>query len=335
MFLARLILMAVAATIAYGVETAGPSEFYVVSVFFSDNGALFYYRVIDVQQEGSDSLIRYIRIAPTNNWCRNWTIVQSVTARVRSLRPSQLAKSNNPCAVKPESVDAALKKYRHTAGGFEAISFSIVTMCGRSSVTLALPVIEEVDLKRMGRAHPEIAHLWNLTAEITDPAFGSKDIFHDRTEEDELALQREGQKIVRELVSGRYDIGLAAAVRGNVGTWPSPNFRSLLEDYRGPVSETESKTSVVPQLVNAQTYKFSHFIPPKYPVLAMQARIQGKVELQLTLDQATGGVLGATVVSGHPLLVPSAIDVAKQWRFMPDASDQMVRVTLDFSLRCP
>jgi hypothetical protein len=332
----RLLLIGLATSIAYGAETAGPSEFYVVSEFFSDDGALFYYRLIDVQPDGSDSLIRYIRIAPTNNYCRNWTIVQGVTARVRNVRPSQLVETNNPCAVKPENVDATVKKYSKTIGAFETISFGVVARCGSSSVTLGLPVIEEVDLKRMRRAHPDIARLWNLSAEIVDPSFGSKDPFHDRTEEDDLALQREGQKIAPELVSGRYDIGLVAAVRGNVGTWPFPSFRSLLEDYRGSVSKTEAKTSVVPQLMNAQAYKFTRFVAPKYPPLALAARIQGKVELALTLDAATGEVQVAAVVAGHPLLAPSAIEAAKQWRFALDSSEpQIVSVTLDFALRCP
>jgi TonB family protein len=326
----------IAATIAHAAETAGPSEFYIVSVFFSDNGALFYYRVIDVQTDGPDSLIRYTRIAPTNDYCRNRTIVQTATARVRNMSPSQLVKGNNPCSVKPEKLDGALKKYIHTTGAFETISFGIVAKCGSLSVTLGLPTIEEVDLKRMHRAHPEIAQLWNLTADITVPAFGSKDIFHDRKEEDDLVLQRAGEKLVSELVSGRYDIGLAAACRGNIGTWASPSFRSLLESYGGPVSATEAKTSFVPQLVNAQTHKFIHFVAPKYPILALQARIQGRVELQLTVDPATGEVLSASVVSGHPLLAPSAIEAAKHWRFVMDSSDpQVVSVTLDFAFRCP
>ena len=204
-----------------------------------------------------------------------------------------------------------------------------------SPVTLGLPIDESMHLERMKKTYPEIARLWELTAEITDQVFGSKDIFHDRTAEEDVFLQRAGADVVPDLVAGRYDIGLAAAVKGNVGKWQSPTFRSLLGNYQGPSSETEVKTSFVPQLLNAQEYKFANFVAPRYPPLAAQARIQGKVELQLTLDQATGGVLGATVVSGHPLLVPSAIEAAKQWRFVPDATDQRIGVTLDFSLRCP
>jgi len=231
--------------------------------------------------------------------------------------------------------NAALKRYPLTGGVFETISFGIVAQCGSSSISLSLPISEEWNLKRLRRAHPEMARLWYLTSEITDPVFGSKDIFHDRTEADDLALQRAGEKLAPELISGRFDVGLAAAVKGGVGAWHSPSFRSLLADYRGPVSAVESRASYVPQLVNAQAYRFSHFVAPSYPRLAMQARIKGKVELRLALEPATGKVSGAQAVSGHPLLKQSAIDAAKQWRFEPNSiNSETLSLTLDFAFRC-
>jgi len=123
--------------------------------------------------------------------------------------------------------------------------------------------------KLLWRPHPELAHLWDLASKITDPVFGSTDIFHDRTEADDLILQRAGEKLVPELTSGRYDAGLEAAVKGNVGTRRSPSFRSLLAKLLGPVSATEKSASYVPQLLNAEEYQFSHFVAPKYPLLAM------------------------------------------------------------------
>jgi TonB family protein len=218
---------------------------------------------------------------------------------------------------------------------FEAISFGIVARCGASSVSVGLPISQRIDLERLRRAQPDLARLWDLGSEITDPLFGSKDIFHDRTEADDLALQRAGETLVPELISGRYDVGLAEAVKGNVGTWHSPSFRSLLATYRGPVTASEAGATYVPELVNAGAYQFSHFVAPKYPTLAMSARIQSKVELQLKLDPATGEVLDASAVSGHPLLKPSAIEAAKQWRLAPQSiQSETLNLTLDFALRC-
>jgi TonB family protein len=67
----------------------------------------------------------------------------------------------------------------------------------------------------------------------------------------------------------------------------------------------------------------------------MQAGIQGKVELRLTVTPANGEVLSASVVSGHPLLNSSALEAAAQWRFAPGSiSSEHPTLTLDFALRC-
>jgi TonB family protein len=331
----RLLIPGIMAIIAQGAEISAPSQFYIVSAFFSDNGPAFYYRVIEVKQDGPDSLVRYSRVATVNLYCPR-IIVQSAEGRVRNTSPGELVKASNPCAVKPGALNDILRKYARTESVLEAISFGIVAQCGSSSNVLELPISQTVDLKRLQRAHPKLVRLWDLASEITDPVFGSKDIFHNRTEADDLTFQRAGEKLASELISGRYDVGLTAAVKGNVGTWGSASFRSLLASYVGPVSATEASISYVPQLLNAQAYEFSHFVASEYPPLAMQARIQGNVELQLTLEPATGEVLGALAVSGHPLLKRGAIDAAKQWRFRPNSIDsETLSLTLDFAPRCP
>jgi periplasmic protein TonB len=55
---------------------------------------------------------------------------------------------------------------------------------------------------------------------------------------------------------------------------------------------------------------------PVYPPLARQARIQGTVVLHAIIDKE-GKVAQLEVVSGHPLLVQSALDAVKQWRYKP------------------
>ena len=330
----RLLAIATMVVLAQGAELAEPSEFYVVSEFFSDNGALFYHRLVDVKQDGSDSVIRYVRIAPASVYCLR-PIIQAAEARVRDMSPAKLVARNNPCAVKPSALQAALRKYRQRVGVFETISFGVVAQCGHSSVSLGLPHAESVGLEKMKKSDPSIARPWDLGPEITALVFGPNDIFHDRSEEEDLALQRAGERLVPELISGRYDSGLAVAVKGNVGTWKAASFRSLLASYRGPFTATEAKASYVPQLLSAASYRFSQFVAPKYPPLAMQARIQGKVELQLAVVPATVEIHRASVVSGHPLLAPPSIDAAKQWRFEENSvSSETVNVTIEYALRC-
>jgi len=57
-------------------------------------------------------------------------------------------------------------------------------------------------------------------------------------------------------------------------------------------------------------------VQPVYPALARQARIQGAVELRAIISK-TGTIENLTVVNGHPMLVRSAIEAVRQWRYRP------------------
>ena len=57
-------------------------------------------------------------------------------------------------------------------------------------------------------------------------------------------------------------------------------------------------------------------IDPEYPPLAKAARLQGKVLLKVTISK-DGAVTAVTVVSGHPMLIPSAVEAVKKWQYKP------------------
>lgn len=57
-------------------------------------------------------------------------------------------------------------------------------------------------------------------------------------------------------------------------------------------------------------------VEPTYPRIALIARIQGRVVLSAIISK-TGEIQDLTVVSGHPLLVPAAINAVRQWRYRP------------------
>jgi Gram-negative bacterial TonB protein C-terminal len=329
-----VLLLGLTTFLAEAKDVAGPSQFYIVSSYFSDAGALFYYRLIDVRQEGSDAIIRYSRIAPVSQWCPR-VMVQSAEARVANTSPAALVGTKNPCVVKPANLGIALRKYRQKAGVLEAISFGVVAQCGSASIVLRLPIDQAVRMSALKAAHPEIARLWDLPGEITERGFGPKDIFHDRAEEDESALQQAGEKVVPELLAGPFDMGLMEAVQGNVGTGQPPSFRSLLASYQGPVSVAEANRRAVPTLRNTERYRFTEYLAFPYPPLAAQAHIEGQVDLQLAVDQLTGKVLDTVATAGHPLLKEAAVHAAKQWRFDPESmSSGNISLTLDYSLQC-
>jgi len=57
-------------------------------------------------------------------------------------------------------------------------------------------------------------------------------------------------------------------------------------------------------------------IMPAYPPLARQAHVQGSVILDADITK-DGTVEALRVVSGHPMLIPAALDAVKQWRYKP------------------
>ena len=56
--------------------------------------------------------------------------------------------------------------------------------------------------------------------------------------------------------------------------------------------------------------------PPVYPPQALQARISGVVKLNALIDKE-GRVANLETISGHPLLVPAALDAVRHWVYQP------------------
>jgi protein TonB len=75
---------------------------------------------------------------------------------------------------------------------------------------------------------------------------------------------------------------------------------------------------------------------PVYPQLAKQARIQGIVKLSAIIS-TTGTVQNLEVISGHPLLVPAALEAVKQWVYKPtmlngDPVEVITTIDVNFTL---
>jgi periplasmic protein TonB len=57
-------------------------------------------------------------------------------------------------------------------------------------------------------------------------------------------------------------------------------------------------------------------VQPVYPPLARTARVQGSVVVYALISKA-GTMENVHAISGHPMLVPAAIDAVSQWRYRP------------------
>ena len=77
-------------------------------------------------------------------------------------------------------------------------------------------------------------------------------------------------------------------------------------------------------------------IQPTYPPLARQARIQGSVLLQAEISK-DGSIQNLRLISGHPMLAPSAIEAVKQWKYKPyilngEPVEVETQITVNFTL---
>jgi protein TonB len=59
-----------------------------------------------------------------------------------------------------------------------------------------------------------------------------------------------------------------------------------------------------------------HGPPPVYPAIAQQARVQGTVILEATID-VDGSVRDVKVLRSIPLLDQAAIDAVREWKYSP------------------
>lgn len=87
-----------------------------------------------------------------------------------------------------------------------------------------------------------------------------------------------------------------------------------------PPPKKEEPKAATPQRIkvggNVQSAKLVRQPRPVYPPLAKQARISGVVKLSAVIGK-DGTIRELQTMSGHPLLVPAALDAVKQWVYQP------------------
>lgn len=77
-------------------------------------------------------------------------------------------------------------------------------------------------------------------------------------------------------------------------------------------------------------------VEPKYPRIAIETRTQGTVVLTALIGR-DGRVENLQAVSGHPLLIPAALDAVRQWRYRPTILNSQpveveTQITVNFRL---
>jgi periplasmic protein TonB len=85
-----------------------------------------------------------------------------------------------------------------------------------------------------------------------------------------------------------------------------------------------------------QAAKILRQVTPIYPPLAKQARVSGEVRLEAVISR-NGTVASLQVMSGHPLLVPAALEAVRQWLYRPtllngDPVEVLTQIEVHFKL---
>lgn len=118
-----------------------------------------------------------------------------------------------------------------------------------------------------------------------------------------------------------------AATGGVVGGVPGGIPGGQLGGVIGSVISASNSMAAVPKFVPVQPQRVRisqgvtkglliHKQEPTYPTLARSARVQGDVVLSAVID-INGQITNLQLVSGHPMLVPAAIEAVRQWRYKP------------------
>jgi TonB family protein len=105
-------------------------------------------------------------------------------------------------------------------------------------------------------------------------------------------------------VSGAAPASATESAEGNSVDATTPVATNVADQPRVRISRDESAALLISKVL------------PVYPSTAQQARIQGTVVLQAAISK-DGTVESLREISGHPFLIPAAIDAVKQWRYKP------------------
>ena len=134
-------------------------------------------------------------------------------------------------------------------------------------------------------------------------------------------------------------------VGGVVGGVPGGIPGGQLGGVIGGIISSSSALASVPKLAPVKRVRVSqgvtqgllvHKVEPAYPKIALAARITGVVQLKAIIGK-DGNIKQLDALDGPPLLIPSAIDAVKQWRFRPyllngEAVEVETSVTVTFQL---
>jgi len=125
---------------------------------------------------------------------------------------------------------------------------------------------------------------------------------------------------------------------------PARNSAIHLDMDTGATASTHDATTSAPAVSAADKVRLSPqtaqnvtvSVPPDYPLLARQMKVQGAVILQALISRE-GSIQELEIVSGPGILASAAREAVKQWRFKPyyqsgQPVETQARITVNFTI---
>jgi hypothetical protein len=219
-------------------ERATLESFYIVTQanFLADPKWVDH--ILDVHPQGSDVLVREIRIAPLHPSCPRNVTVRAIERVLPSTSVRQMTFKFPLCSYAEDDVAGMISVARHPADSSsnddDTANQTIVARCGDKQKMFELPDQESLRFEALTHADSHVAALWKLAATMESHAFGEDFSLAKVTGAPDQEAQALGAKLVPEIKSGKYDQGFAdnscpfAECRDH-------NAASALQGFAGPI----------------------------------------------------------------------------------------------------
>lgn len=109
---------------------------------------------------------------------------------------------------------------------------------------------------------------------------------------------------------------LAVTIRFDLPTHTAQMLPADGAEAAGAASDAGAEPKRIRLSGKVQQPRLLRQVRPEYPALAKQAQVEGLVVLDVSISPA-GDVEDIDVESGHPLLIPAAVNAVKHWRYRP------------------
>jgi TonB family protein len=226
-----------------------------------------------------------------------------------------------------------------TAHGFQNASYNNVSFGSSQKVRMNFTLQPNAGPKRtwvismsssssvIDQANPGVVESVSTTG-LTDPVFAEMREKLQLIKGQALtgALLNQMRTSIRESAWGERPVTFIVSSRG------TGSSELVIQFDSAPSTPTRVRVSgyeIAPNLIQQ--------VKPIYPQEAKDARIQGVVVFETDISK-DGFVTAVRVVTGHPLLIQSAMDAVRQWVYKPvllngQAVDVVSTVTVNFTLR--